>query len=82
MTSERGYLKKKVRWRDIEDGLSRLEEAQTAVGRVMKVAHHIEDGVKTVGANVKEVGYKINWAIESTLNISATHELYHEPMYV
>lgn len=73
---------KKIQKRDIEDGLSRLEEAQTAIGRVMEVAYHIEDGVKTVGANVKEVGYKINWAIESTLSISATYKLYHEPMYV
>ena len=73
------YLKKLVGRTDIEDALSRLdkltqEEARMAIAQVLKVAHHIEDGVKTVGDNVKDVDDKINLAIEGTLSSSATHK--------
>lgn len=61
---------------DIEDALGRLdkltqEEARMAIMEVLKVAHHVEDGVKTVSDNVKDVNEKVNVAIEGTLCILA-----------
>ncbi|KAF8262499.1 hypothetical protein EI94DRAFT_1808676 [Lactarius quietus] len=77
------YLRKLIGRRDIEDALGRLdrlmqEEAQMATAQVLKVTHHVEDGVKTVtkgvrqvddkikgiGDKVKDVDNKVNLAIE------------------
>ncbi|KAI9449931.1 hypothetical protein BJY52DRAFT_212138 [Lactarius psammicola] len=56
------YLKKLVGRRDIEDALRRLDrltqqEVQMAIVEVLKVTHHVKDGVETVGD-------KVNLAIE------------------
>ena len=68
------YLNKILGRTDIEDALSRLdkltqEEARMATVEVLKVAHHIEEGVKTVSDNVKNVDEKVNVAIDGTLSI-------------
>ncbi len=73
------YLKKLFGRTDIEDALSRLdkltqEEARMAIMQVLKVAHHVDDGVKTIGNNVKDVNDKINVAIEGALNTLATRK--------
>ena len=66
------YLKKLFGRADIEDALGRLdkltqEEARMAIMEVRKVAHNVEDRVKTVGDNVEDVDGKIDVAIEGTL---------------
>ena len=71
------YLKKLFGRTDIEDALGRLdkltqEEARMAIMEVLKVAHHVEDGVKAVDENVKGVDDKINVAIKGTLNTLVT----------
>ncbi|KAH8986840.1 hypothetical protein EDB92DRAFT_2105141, partial [Lactarius akahatsu] len=48
------YLKKLIGRRDVEDALVRLDrltqqEVQMAIVQVLKVAHHVKDGVQTVG---------------------------------
>jgi len=72
------FLKKLIGRRDVEDALSRLdkltrEEFQTAIAQVLKVTHDVDDGVKNVGekvdgvrVQVKDIGDKVNVAIEST----------------
>ncbi|KAH9007995.1 hypothetical protein EDB84DRAFT_1676770 [Lactarius hengduanensis] len=65
------YLRKLIGRTDIEDALSRLdkltqEEARMAIAQILKVAHRVEDGVRTVSDNVKDVDDKINLAIEDT----------------
>ena len=67
------YLKRLFGRTDIEDALSRLdkltqEEARMAIMEVLKVAYHVEGGVKTVGDNVKDVDDKVNVAIEGMLS--------------
>ena len=73
------FLMKLIGRRDIEDALSRLdrltqEEARMATAQVLEVAHRVEDGVKTVGYNVKRVDDKINVAIEGMSRPLATHK--------
>ena len=51
--------------RDIEDALSRLdrltqEMAHMATAHVLKAAHNVEDGFKTVGKGVECVDDKVN----------------------
>ncbi|KAI9449926.1 hypothetical protein BJY52DRAFT_1419777, partial [Lactarius psammicola] len=58
------YLKKLIGRRDIEDALSRLDrltqqEAQMAIMEVLKIAHHVKDGVETVGNKVVGVDDKV-----------------------
>jgi hypothetical protein len=58
------YLKKLVGRRDIEDALIRLdkltqEEARMATAQLLKVAHRVEDGVKTIGGEIKGVDDKV-----------------------
>ena len=65
---------------DLEDALSILdrltqEEAWMATAQVLKVAHRVEDGVKSVGekvqgvdVRVKEIHDKVDVTIEGTLN--------------
>ncbi|KAH9166811.1 hypothetical protein EDB89DRAFT_2101116, partial [Lactarius sanguifluus] len=65
------YLKKLIGRRDIEDALGRLDrltqqEMQMAIVQVLKVAHHVKDGVQTVGEQVQGVDDKVNVAIEGT----------------
>ena len=62
--SSEKYLMKLVGRRDIEDALSRLdrltqEEARMATAQVLKVAHRVEDGVKTIGGDIKGVDNKV-----------------------
>ena len=57
------YVKRLIGRRDLEDALIRLdrltqEEGWMATAQVLKVAHRVEDGVKTVGEQVKEVDDK------------------------
>lgn len=71
------YLKKLFGRTDIEDALSRLdnltqEEAQMAIAQVLKVAHRVEDGVKTVGDDLKGVDDKINLALEDAKVVKVT----------
>ena len=66
------YLKKLIGRRDIEDALRRLdiltqEEARMATAQVLKLAHHIKDGVKSVDD-------KVNLAIEGTFILSNAHK--------
>ena len=80
------YLKKLIGGKDLEDALSRLdrltqEEAWMATAQVLKVAHRIEDGVKTVGEQAKEVIDKVDGTIEGTSSAPATHTCYHELIY-
>ena len=70
------YLKKLLGRTDIEDALGRLdkltqEEARMAIVEVLQVAHHVEEGVKTVSDNVKNVDEKVNVAIDGTLSVLA-----------
>ncbi|KAF8268816.1 hypothetical protein EI94DRAFT_1106963 [Lactarius quietus] len=72
----KNYWKKLIGRRDIEDALGRLdrltqEEVRMATAQVLKVAHRVEDGVKTVSEGVKgvddkvkDVDNKVNQAIE------------------
>ncbi|KAI9431375.1 hypothetical protein H4582DRAFT_1243655 [Lactarius indigo] len=58
------YLKKLIGRRDVEDALGRLDrltqqEAQMAVVQVLKIAHHVKDGVETVGGQVQGVDDKV-----------------------
>ncbi|KAH8986097.1 hypothetical protein EDB92DRAFT_1281543 [Lactarius akahatsu] len=58
------YLKKLIGRRDIEDALGRLDrltqqEVQMAIVQVLKVAHHVKDGVQTVGEQVQGVDDKV-----------------------
>ncbi|KAH8986853.1 hypothetical protein EDB92DRAFT_1218888 [Lactarius akahatsu] len=51
------YLKKLIGRKDIEDALGRLDrltqqEVQMAIVQVLKVAHHVKDGVEAVGDQV------------------------------
>ncbi|KAI9450365.1 hypothetical protein BJY52DRAFT_1215522 [Lactarius psammicola] len=70
------YLKRLAGRTDIEDALNRLDkltqEARMAIAQVLKVAHRVEDGVKTVGDNVKDVDDKINLAIEDAKVVKVT----------
>ena len=52
-----------------------------AIMEVLKVAHHIEDGVKTVGDNVKDVEDKVNVAIEGMLSTLKFHKHDRKPAY-
>ncbi|KAH9022679.1 hypothetical protein EDB85DRAFT_367358 [Lactarius pseudohatsudake] len=66
--SER-YLKKLIGRRDVEDALVRLDrltqqEVQMAIVQVLKISHHVKDGVQTVGKQVQGVDDKVNVAIE------------------
>ena len=68
------YLKKLIGRRDIEDALRRLdiltqEEARMATAQVLKLAHHIKDGVQGVDD-------KVNLAIEGTFILSNAREYY------
>ncbi|KAH9008801.1 hypothetical protein EDB84DRAFT_1584341 [Lactarius hengduanensis] len=70
------YLKKLIGRRDIEDALGRLDrltqqEVQMAIVQVLKIAHHVKNGVQSVGEQVlgvddkvKDVDNKVNIAIE------------------
>ncbi|KAI9441977.1 hypothetical protein BJY52DRAFT_1216965 [Lactarius psammicola] len=70
------YLKKLVGRRDIEDALSRLDkltqqEVQMAIVEVLKVAHHVKDGVETVGNKVNvaiEDGKETKALVQQTAN--------------
>ncbi|KAI9434158.1 hypothetical protein H4582DRAFT_807039 [Lactarius indigo] len=58
------YLKTLIGRRDVEDALGRLDrltqqEAQMAVVQVLKIAHHVKDGVETVGGQVETVGGQV-----------------------
>ncbi|KAI9431393.1 hypothetical protein H4582DRAFT_2132957, partial [Lactarius indigo] len=58
------YLKKLIGRRDVEDALGRLDgltqqEMQMAIVQVLKVAHHVKDGVETVGGQVQGVDDKV-----------------------
>ncbi|KAH9056256.1 hypothetical protein EDB87DRAFT_1264572 [Lactarius vividus] len=75
------YLKKLIGRTDIEDALGRLDrltqqEVQMAIVQVMKIAHHIKDGVQTVSD-------KVNVAIEGTFSIllAASQERYRNLIY-
>jgi hypothetical protein len=68
------YLKKLIGRRDIEDALRRLdiltqEEARMATAQVLKLAHHVKDGVKSVDD-------KVDLAIEGAL-LTFTSRKYH-----
>ncbi|KAH9010035.1 hypothetical protein EDB84DRAFT_1280103 [Lactarius hengduanensis] len=67
----RRYLKKLIGRRDVEDALVRLDrltqqEVQMAIVQVLKISHHVKDGVQTVGKQVQGVDDKVNVAIEGT----------------
>ena len=73
------YLKKLIGRRNLEDALSRLEmltqeEAWMATVQVLKVAHRVDDRVRTVGD-------KGDVAIEGTLSASATHKRHRKLIY-
>ena len=73
------YLKKLIGRRDLEDALSRLdmltqEEAWMATLQILKVAHRVDDQVRTVGE-------KVDVAIEGTLSASATHKRHRKLIY-
>ncbi|KAH9028017.1 hypothetical protein EDB83DRAFT_2555160, partial [Lactarius deliciosus] len=51
------YLKKLIGRRDVEDALARLDrltqqEVQMAIVQVLKISHHVKDGVEAVGDKV------------------------------
>ena len=80
------YLERLIGRKDLEDALSRLdrltqEEAWMATAQILKVAHRVEDVVKTVSEQVKEVDDKVDVAIEGTLNASATHKCHRKLIY-
>ena len=87
------YLKKLIGRRDLEDALNRLdrltqEEAWMATAQVLKVALRVEDGVKIVGEQVKDVDVrvqgvdgKVDLAIEGTLSTVATYKFHRELIY-
>ncbi|KAH8977529.1 hypothetical protein EDB92DRAFT_2119889 [Lactarius akahatsu] len=59
------YFRKLIGRTDIEDalkGLNKLtqEEARMAIAQVLKVTHHVDDGVKNVGDIVGLIGTKMN----------------------
>ncbi|KAH9001946.1 hypothetical protein EDB83DRAFT_853201 [Lactarius deliciosus] len=63
------YLNKLIGRRDVEDALARLDrltqqEVQMAIVQVLKISHHVKDGVQTVGQQVQGVDDKVNVAIE------------------
>ena len=73
------YLKKLIGRRDIEDALSRLdrltqEETRMVTAQVLKLAHHVKDGVKGVDD-------KINLVIEGTSITLAVHKCHRKPIY-
>ena len=80
------YLKRLIGRRDLEDALIRLdrltqEEAWMATAQVLKVAHRVEGGVKTVaeqvegvGGQVKGVDGKVDVAIQGTFSTLLTHK--------
>ena len=87
------YLKRLIGRRDIKDALMRLdrltqEEAWMATAQVLKVAHRVEGGVKTVaeqvegvggkvegvGGQVKSVDGKVDVAIQGTFSTLLTHK--------
>ncbi|KAH9166814.1 hypothetical protein EDB89DRAFT_1815089, partial [Lactarius sanguifluus] len=66
------YLKKLIGRRDVEDALVRLDrltqqEVQMAIVQVLKISHHVKDGVEAVGD-------KVDLAIKGTFNTSTTHK--------
>ncbi|KAH9016025.1 hypothetical protein EDB85DRAFT_2280101 [Lactarius pseudohatsudake] len=74
--SER-YLKKLIGRRDVEDALVRLDrltqqELQMAIVQVLKVAHDVKAGVKTVGEQVQGVDDKVNLAVEDGKVVKVT----------
>ncbi|KAH9014711.1 hypothetical protein EDB84DRAFT_1443729 [Lactarius hengduanensis] len=74
------YLKKLIGRRDVEDALGRLDrltqqEVQMAIVQVLKVAHHVKDGVQTVDD-------KVNVVIEGTSSMFATHKRHRKPIHV
>ena len=88
------YLKRLIgRW-DLEDALMRLdrltqEEGWMATAQVLKVARRVEDGVDTVGeqvkgvdVEVKAVNDKVDVVIEGTLTTLSTHKRHPKPIYV
>ena len=82
------YLKKLIGRADIEDALSKLdrltqEEVKMATAQILKVAHHIKGGVEAVGVEVKDVGDRVNQAIEGTFSAltTSTHQCHLKPIY-
>jgi hypothetical protein len=87
------YLKRLIGRTDLVDALNRLdrltqEEAWMATAQVLKVAHRVEDGVNTVGrqvkgvdVRVKEVDDKVAVAIEGTLSTIATDKCHRKLTY-
>ncbi|KAH9016032.1 hypothetical protein EDB85DRAFT_1828171, partial [Lactarius pseudohatsudake] len=64
------YLKKLIGRRDVEDALVRLDrltqqEVQMAIVQVLKISHHVKDGVE-------DVGDKVDLAIKGTFNTRQT----------
>ena len=73
------FVKKLIGRRDIEDALNRLdrltqEEARMATAQVLKLAHHVKDGVKGVDD-------KINLVIDGTSITFTSRKCYHKPIY-
>ncbi|KAI9435330.1 hypothetical protein H4582DRAFT_2100470 [Lactarius indigo] len=70
------YLKKLIGRKDVEDVLARLDkltqqEAQMAIVQVLKVAHDVKDGVKTMGDQVNvaiEDGKETKALLQQTAN--------------
>ena len=65
------FFKKFIGSKDVEDALNRLdkltrEEFQTAIAQVLKVTHDVDEGVKNVGVQVKDISDKVNVAVEGT----------------
>jgi hypothetical protein len=80
------YFKKLIGMKDIEDALSRLdiltqEEVKMATAQILKLAHHIKGGVEAVSEEVKDVGDKINRAIEGMSSTFATQKCHRKPTY-
>ncbi|KAH9009445.1 hypothetical protein EDB84DRAFT_1195860 [Lactarius hengduanensis] len=73
------YLKKLIGRRDVEDALVRLDrltqqEVQMAIVQVLKISHHVKDGVEAVGD-------KVDLAIMGTFNTLTTHKYHNKRMY-